>query len=490
MTPRIVVAGGGISGLAAAFHISRLAKKNKTGTEVVLLEKEEHPGGKIRSEQTDGFLFEWGPNGFLDSKPDTLTLAREIGLEDRLLPSSDEARKRFIYARRRLYRLPESPPAFFTSGLLSIPGRLRIIKELWAPRTPPGLDTTLAEFARRRLGPEALDKLLDPMVSGVFAGDPAVMSLDSSFPRIAELERDYGSLIRAMIALQREKKRQARRGGVAGKGAEKSPGPAGPGGVLTSFESGAGEMVGKLADELSGQVRLGSEVICVERVDAGPDRPPRYGIDYTGASGAPRRTEAAALLLAIPAYDSASLLRPLDPETSALLDEIPYSAMTVVGLGYDRSDVSHPLDGFGFLAPHSEGRRILGALWTSSIFPGRAPDGKVLLRVMIGGARNPERAMMADGALVRAAREELGEILGIRAEPSFVRIARWKKAIPQYRVGHGRRLEALAERLEALPGIFLGGNAYRGIGMNDCTREASTVAREVWGYVERTCFMR
>ena len=485
MTAKIVVAGGGISGLAAAYHISRLAKEKMSGTEVVLLEKEDRPGGKIRSEHADGFLFEWGPNGFLDSKPDTLALAREIGFEDRLLPSSDAARKRFIYARSRLYKLPESPPAFFTSGLLSIPGRLRIIKELWAPRTPPGLDTTLAEFARRRLGSEALDKLLDPMVSGVFAGDPSVMSLESSFPRIAELERDHGSLIRAMIGLQREKKRRARLEGAAGKGAEKSSGPAGPGGVLTSFKGGAGELVRKLVEEMSGRVRLGSEVIRLERVDAGPDRPPRYGIDYADASGALERIEADAVLLAIPAYDSASLLRPLDPDASALLDEIPYSAVTVAGLGFDRRDVAHPLDGFGFLAPHSEGRRILGALWTSSIFPGRAPDGKVLLRVMVGGARNPERAMMEDEELVRVVREELGEILGIRAEPAFVRIARWEKAIPQYPVGHGRRLEAIAERLKTLPGIFLGGNAYRGIGMNDCTREALAVAKEVWGYVDQ-----
>ena len=485
MTARIVVAGGGISGLAAAYHISRIAKEKRPGTEVVLLEKEERPGGKIRSEQADGFLFEWGPNGFLDSKPDTLALTRELGIEDRLLPSSDEARKRYIYARSRLYRLPESPQAFFTSGLLSIPGRLRIIKELWAPRTPPGVDTTLAEFARRRLGPEALDKLLDPMVEGIFAGDPAAISLESSFPRIAELERDHGSLIRAMMALQRERKKAARLETMPGGRAKTSAGPAGPGGVLTSFAGGAGELVGMLVNELGGQVRLGSEVVRIDPVDAGPDRPPRYRIEFAGPEGTPEQLEADAVLLALPAYNSASLLRHLDPDASALVGKIPYADVAVVGLGYNKDDVPHPLDGFGYVIPHSEGKRILGTLWSSSIFPGRAPDGMVLLRSMVGGSRNPHYALLEEGELVKLVREELDGILGIRAEPRFVRIARWEKAIPQYPGGHGRRLEALAERLEALPGFFLGGNAYRGIGMNDCTREASAVAKEVWEYVDQ-----
>jgi oxygen-dependent protoporphyrinogen oxidase len=211
---KLVVVGGGISGLATAFRIRERFEAHGRPFELRVLEAAERTGGKIRTELHEGYRFEWGPNGFLDGKPDTLELCKDLGIKTALLPSSEAARKRYVFSCGALHRVPESPISFFRSRLLTLGGRLRVIKEAWAPTTPPGLDTSVAEFGRRRLGKEAMEKLLDPMVSGIFAGDPAVMSLASCFPRIAEMEQEHGSLLRAMVALQRQRKSE--RGEAAG----------------------------------------------------------------------------------------------------------------------------------------------------------------------------------------------------------------------------------------------------------------------------------
>jgi oxygen-dependent protoporphyrinogen oxidase len=348
-------------------------------------------------------------------------------------------------------------------GPLSVPGRLRIMGEPLASPTPRGKDTSLAEFARRRLGSEALERLLDPMVSGIFAGDPERMSLRASFPRIAELEEQYGGLTRAMFSIAAEKKRAKKRGEEQGI----SSGPSGPGGVLTSFKEGVSQLTDRLAADMGEHLHLNTPVTGL-RASNGKFSV-QTGQDHYQADG---------IVLATPANSAAMILGDTAPESSAVLSGIPYSPMAVVGVGYDIKDLKAPPNGFGFLIPKVENRRILGALWTSSIFPGyRSPDGKFLIRVMTGGARDHETPFLSDDELLSVVKAEIAATMNLTAEPSFTTILRWKEAIPLYTVGH---LDQVARAEDNLPpGIVLTGNAYRGVGINDCVREAEIAAEKV-----------
>jgi protoporphyrinogen/coproporphyrinogen III oxidase len=479
---KLVVIGGGVSGLATAYRIrERFAVANQP-LELHLFESEERAGGKIFSESAQGYLMEWGPNGFLDSKPDTLKLCGDLGLEDELLRSRDAARKRFIFSGGRLHRVPESPVAFFRSPLLSVGGRFRILKEAWAPGSPPGQDTTIAEFGSRRLGREAMEKLLDPMVSGIFAGDPAVMSLASCFPRIAEMEKEYGSLLRAMMALARERKRKDKEA-KALRGLGRKPeatvggGPAGPGGTLTSFRGGMSRLVEALARELGDAVLTRARVVKISHEPGG------VGTSCFRISCRHQDLEsdfrADAVVVALPAHEASCILEPMAPEVSRLLSQIPYAPVAVVGLGFPEDAAPGALDGFGFLVPHGEGVPLLGSLWTSSIFPGRAPDGSLFTRNMVGGWRNGSILSKEDAELQEMVLQVLEKALHARGQVEFRRVVRHAKAIPLYTVGHGIRLQEIEERVKAFPGLYLTGNAYRGVALNDCTREAERVAGRV-----------
>lgn len=466
---KVIIIGGGISGLSTAWLLRDRARAAGIELELTLLEKEERPGGKIRSIRAEGYLCEWGPNGFLDSKPQTLDLCTAIGVSGKLHRSNDNARKRFIFSGGELHRLPEGGPSFLRSRLISWPGKLRLALEPtpFIADAPKDVDESLADFARRRLGREALDKLIAPMVSGIFAGDPETMSLVSCFPRIAELEREYGGLIRAMIMLARKKKAER----AAGKAVSSA---AGPGGVLTSFREGIQYLTDALAASLGEVVKPGKAVARVERGAGGA-----WKIGCEDGSD----HDADLVIVASPAYAAAEMLTGCDSGLSSLLRQIPYASMTVVCFGYERDRISHPLDGFGYLIPKKEGRSTLGTLWDSSMFEQRAPEGKVLLRSMMGGACFPEYVKLGDDQVVARARQDLKATMGIDAEPSLIRVFRHPQAIPQYIVGHGKRLQALDERLGALPGLILTGNSYRGIGLNDCVAAAQRAVDQVMGLV-------
>ena len=466
---RVVVLGGGLSGLAIAYELVEMARADDLDLDVALYDENDWPGGKIRSVRQDGYTLEWGPNGFLDSKPATLELVDRLGLRDRLLPSDDAARRRFVFSRGQLRALPESPPTFLKSKLLSWPAKLRLVCEPFARKRPAGVDETVAEFARRRLGKQALARLIDPMVSGVFAGDPSRLSLAAAFPRIAEMEAEYGGLFKAMRRIGKARRAARERGEDAAE-----VGPA-PGGRLTSFPDGLDTLPRAIADALGDRVHLGQRAESVERLPADTAGGARYRVRFTDGEA----VEATTLVLALPAHASAALLSDVDGNAAALLGGTPYARLAVVGLGYPREGFPHPLDGFGFLAPHEEGRGILGALWTSSVFPGhRAPDSKVLVRCMVGGARAPERLDLDDDALVALVRDELQATMGVDVPPEHVAVFRHQHAIPGYPTGHLERLAELESSLvAAAPGLLLGGNAYRGIGINDCVAAAPHVAR-------------
>jgi len=447
---KISIVGAGISGLATAQAI--LARK--PDAEITLFEAGQRIGGKVWTEKTsNGYLCEGGVNGFLDKIPRTLDLCKVLNLTP--LPADASAQKRYVYSRGELHKLPEKPPEFLKSRLLSVGGRLRVIYEIIAGGTD-NPDETLAQFATRRLGSEAFDRLIDPMASGVFAGDASKLSLKSCFPRIHEVEAEHGSLIRGLIKLQIKAKRE---------GNKKTPGP-GPGGTLTSFENGMSALTDRLAEQLGSRIRILSPVRAIMRSGA------RYVLQLDNCE-----EESDALILAAPAHAQARMLRDLDPSLAGLLEEIPYPALSVCCLGYRKQTVGEVLDGFGFLIPSKERRAVLGTIVDSNVFPGRAAEDSILLRSMVGGARTPELALLPDEQLIDQVRADLKDILGLKAEPDFIRIFRHEKAIPQYVVGHAARLELIGQHLQNHPGLVLTGNAFKGVSLNDCVVNAWQTAQ-------------
>ncbi|MFN3480568.1 MAG: protoporphyrinogen oxidase [Thermodesulfovibrionales bacterium] len=447
---KITVVGGGISGLSLAFFL----KRARPSIDITVLEAENRPGGKIWSDRRDGFLCESGVNGFLDNRPKTLELASLLSLNP--LRSNDNARKRFVFSGGKLRLIPESPITFLTSDLLSLNGRIRVLCEPFQPRGSD--DESLAEFAIRRLGREAYEKLIDPMVSGIYAGDPERLSLKSCFPRVYKLEREYGSLIKGMIKLQKKAKREGKT----------SVGP-GPGGTLTSFRSGMGALIDALKDELGESIKSKSKVVSILKENR------VYNVITEDGFG----IESDVVVIATPAHEASAITRNLDAELSRLLSEIPYPSLSVVCLGYRKDKIGHDLNGFGFLIPHIEGRRILGSLWDSSIFPERAPEGYVLIRSMVGGMRASKLALIEKDQLIKLVQEELRDIMGIKDDPDFISAYVHEKAIPQYTRGHPERLKLIEELLLKYKGLYITGNAYRGIGVNDCIENSYKLTKEI-----------
>lgn len=445
------IVGAGISGLATAQAI--LARNPRA--EVVVFEAGPRVGGKVLTEATaEGYLCEWGVNAFLDKSPRTLELCREVGLTP--VSANSAAKKRYVFSESELHKLPEKPPEFLASNLLSLPGRLRVIAEVFSGRARKP-DETLEEFGTRHLGREAFQKLIDPMASGVFAGDATRMSLKSCFPRIHEVESEYGSLIKGLIKLQKAARRE---------GKKDTPGP-GPGGLLTSFKGGMSVLTDTLAAELGSRVRLNSVVESVEP----------SGEQYLLQMADGVCEEFDAVILAAPAYAQREILADMAPDIAAELGAIEYPSLAVVCMGYDKDRSGDCLDGFGFLVPSRENRGILGTVADSNVFPDRAPENHILLRTMVGGARVPHLAELPDEQLTDSILAELRDILGLEVEPDFISIYRHARAIPQYLVGHADRLARIEKQLKNFPGLLLTGNAFRGVSLNDCVLNALETAR-------------
>ncbi len=457
----VAVVGAGVSGLTAAYETIRL----RPDLEVAVLEASDRPGGTMLTDRVAGCLGEWGPNGFLTNVPNTWDLAVELGLEDRLLPADESAELRYLWVNGGLRALPMSPPAFFTSDVLSLKGRLRVLLEPFQGKGPED-DETVFSFASRRIGREAASVLVDAMVSGIYAGDPANLSLKAAFPKMRNMEREYGSLVKAMIA----KKREARRNKTAGGG------PMGPGGRLTSFDEGMEVLIKALVKELGPRLRTGVSATGLEPVPGGG-----YRLRYTGPDG-PGELAAGQVVMATPSFAAEAVLKEHFPRVAWPLNEIPYAGITVACLVYERQQVHHSLEGFGFIVPRGQGPRLLGCIWTGSIFPPHVTGNRVLLRTMLGGARDPEAAMLSEGRTVDLVHGELDRMLGgIQGRPVETALFRHAKGIPQYVPGHPDRLETLDRHLAEHPGLHLAGNAYRGIGVNDCVREARALAARIAG---------
>ncbi len=460
---RVAVVGGGLAGLATAHALLHLRPE----LDVVVLEATGAPGGKVRTSVEDGYTFDWGPNGFLANVPETLVLARELGLEDRLRPAADAATQRFLYRDGGLRALPNSPGSFLRSELLSLPGKLRALAEPLLARSVRR-EETVYDFVARHFGFEAARVFAGVFVAGITAGDPRELSLDALFPRLRKLEATHGSLLRGMAAARRAE-RVAPPPAAAGGGAKRD-------GRLTTFEGGVQTLIDALATELGARLRTGARAVAL-RDAAGR---PGGGAVVELADG--EALDVDAVVLATPAFAAADLLAHDVPDAAAALATIRYVDVAVVALGYDRIDVARPLDGFGFLAPRGEGVRSLGVLWSSSTFPDQAPPGKVALRAIAGGALDPGFVALPDEDALAAVRRDLERTMGIVAEPESVKIVRWPRGIPQFGLGHRERVAtARAALAKRRPNVALAGNYLDGVGLNDVVRSAQAAAERIAG---------
>jgi oxygen-dependent protoporphyrinogen oxidase len=446
------IIGAGISGLAAAYELQR------RGLAVRVFEAGPRAGGVIATERFDGWVIDAGPDSLLVQKPAAVALCRELGIADRLV-STLTPRTAYILRDGRLHALPEGSVlgfpitfgALVRSSLFSAAGKLRMACELIVPARGGDEDESIAAFVRRRFGDEAADYLAEPLLAGIHAGDAEQLSMRALFPRLLDAERTAGSVLRSIRALRVQ------------------PSPQGafvslPGGLSELVEATVGALV-------PGTIALGARVTDVRRTST-------YVVESTAGTA-----EARAVLLAVPAYVAASLLRRFDTTLAALCEATPYASTATVAFGYRCDQVAHPMQGSGFVVPRVERSPLLAGTWVTSKWPGRAPDGHVLLRAFLGGGRDPHRLDRGDDELVGSARDALSELLGITGAPLFSRLQRWTRQSPQFTVGHIERIATIDQRLASIPGLFVTGSGFRAIGIPDCIADGRASAGRAAAYL-------
>jgi oxygen-dependent protoporphyrinogen oxidase len=436
------VVGAGAGGLAAGYQLLRL------GYDVTVYEASDRAGGSIRTERREGFLAEHGPNSMLAPTEAVAQLFRELGLDERRVEAAAAARTRYVLRDGRPQALPLSPPAVLTSPFFSLRAKLALLTEPLSSAPPAG-DESIAAFVRRRFGSEFLEYAAGPFISGIYAGDPEALSVRHALPKLQALERDHGSVLLGAIKARRR----------AGPGGTRGPG-------LISFREGMSELAGRLAGALGGRIRLDTPVTRVRRVERGWTIETRTGSEPYDA-----------VVLAAPAHALAVL--PLEAAAGSQLSElaaVPYAPVATLVLGFRREQVGHPLDGFGMLIPAAEGRRILGVVFSSTLFPERAPPGHVTLTLFVGGVRHPEAVALEPAALQEMALRELGELLGVAGPPVFSTHTRWPRAIPQYILGYDRFLAVLAAIEAENPALRFAGSYRSGVSLGDTLRSGLDAA--------------
>jgi oxygen-dependent protoporphyrinogen oxidase len=481
---RTAIIGGGIAGLAAAYELEQARAAGAT-VDYTLFEARERLGGSLSSEIVNGVVLELGPDSFLSEKPAAAQLCRELGIGGELLPSNDAARKTWIVVRNRLIPLPDGlmflvPTKLIPTALtrlFSLKTKVRMGLELLLPPRPSGQpDEAVATLVERHFGQEAVDRLADPLLSGIFGGDAAQLSARTVLPRLVEMESEYGSLTRGMLAAHRKMRARAREAAKKNGAAAKSGQNTNPAArsIFTTLRGGLQQLVDALAARLDpGSVRLTSQVTGIEKTAEG------WRVESAGALEVYD-----SIVMASPAWAAGALLGKVDAALGAELSAIPYSSSITVNLIYDAARLGRLPDGFGFLVPASEGRKMLACTFVHRKFLGRTPPGKAVLRAFLGGMRNEELMTETDEALVAMVRRELTEILGegvvgLAMEPEDARVSRWRRAMAQYAVGHQERMVLIAARVAALPGLRLVGNAYDGIGIPDCIRLGRKAAKDL-----------
>ncbi len=447
----VIIIGGGIAGLTAA-HTLKAA-----GRHAAVLEASQRAGGAIHSLHAGGYIVEEGPNSIMSGSEALDGLIRSAGVENDMVDADTSSSKRYVVREGRPVPLPSGPGSFLTSPLFSTAAKLRLLREPFIGPAPADAEETVAQFVRRRLGPAFLDYAINPFVAGIYAGDPEKLSVRHAFPKLHRLEQNYGSLIRGQMALARERK------------AAQAPFP---NRRMYSFRDGLSTLPDALAARLGKDLHLNTRVTRIARAGR------RWTVQTTGPQGE-RTFDATCVLLTSPLH-SLPILDMARGDQAAQLARATYAPVAVVGVGFPRERVAHPLDGFGLLIPQVERRlRTLGVLFSSTLFPNRAPAGHVLLTVFAGGMRNPALAQAPDEELLRTVRADLATLFGAAGEPYFIHIKRWRHAIPQYQPGYGAVKAAIADLEGANAGFFLSGNFRSGISVSDTVTSASETAGRI-----------
>lgn len=469
---RIAVVGGGISGLTAAFSLAE-ARRAGVAVEEYLFEASPRLGGALRTERVDACIVEAGADSFLTEKPEARDLCRQLGLGDELIGSKDHQRRTLILHHGKLVPLPEGfeflvPSRFMAMArtpLLSLRDKIALASEVVRRRSPSTEDESVAAFIERHFSRGLLENIVDPLLTAVYGGDPNLLSVQSLMPRFVEIEQRWGSLVRGLRQVSRERKANS-----TTKGREKNLRPP----LFTTLRNGVETLVAALRARLPAErVICGRRVVDLVKADSAT-RPGSYRLHLEGN----QTFEADGIILALPAYESGRLLRQWDPILSNRLMEIPYSSSMIVALGYDRQNLNNLPVSFGFLVPRIEKPRLLACTFVSYKFPHRATANQILLRCFLGGMRDEQVLDLDDAHTTATVRRDLKDILGITANPRFVRIYRWRKALAQYTVGHQERLRVIRSREAQHHGLVLCGNAYEGIGVPDCIRSGHTAAEK------------
>ena len=463
---KIIIVGGGIAGLAAAYRVQEEIARGAS-IECVLLDSAEKFGGKISTLRFNGFIVERGPDSFISQKPHAIELCRKIGLTDRLTGTNPGHTSTYVYVNKKLVTMPDGlslmiPTKFMPfvfNSLFTLPGKVRMGLDLFIPKKKDNADESLASFVRRRMGEEALEKMAEPMLAGIYASDPETMSINSTFPMFVQTEQKYRSLILGMLA---QKRRQANINSRTSTASQ-------PFSLFMTLRNGLDEMVETLVEKSPAITFLKGTGVADLRVSG-------EGWRLTLDDGSVMDTDA--VMLATPANISAHLVEKTAPKVTELLNRIRYVSTATVSIAYKKERFPHALDGFGFVVPKTEGRKILACTWTSSKFPERVPEGYVMLRCFVGGALQEELAEQDEDAIAALTLKELHDIMGVDREPEFIKVFHNRKANVQYRVGHSELIDSVRDVLKFTPGLYLTGSAYTGIGIPDCIRDGTHAATE------------
>jgi oxygen-dependent protoporphyrinogen oxidase len=456
----VVVIGAGISGLCVAYWLK------KQGINVRVLEKDSEVGGTMKTLHDNGWLIETGPNSALETTALFGQLFEELGITNRRVYASEIASKRYILRDGHLHPLPMNPVSFFTSTLWSFSAKLRLLKEPFIGRATK--EETIAEFVERRLGKEFLDYAINPFVAGVYAGNPEQLSVQAAFPKLYALEKKYGGLIKGMILGKKERRQRNETAKDRSR--------------MFSFVDGMQTFPNALAARLKENISLNCSVENIIPMRAG--KFPVYHISFR-RNDTSTTIAANAVVLSTPAYTAANIIRAIDPEMAKLLKTIYYPPVAEVFLGFKRTQIKRDLDGFGYLIPAKENRKILGTIWSSAIFPNRAPEGGVALTTFVGGSRNPELLTNNDEQMANIVLSELQSIMGIEGKPIYNKVIRWEKAIPQYNLGYDKVLQAMEMFEKNFQGAFLCGNYRGGISVGDCVMSAERMSGKILQHLER-----
>ena len=475
--PRVAVLGGGITGLAAAYRLRELAAAHEIPLETILLESTDRVGGAIETIREDGYLIETGADSILSEKPTALRLVKRLGIESDVIGTQERFRRSYVVRERKLVQIPDGfslmAPALFMpvlrSSLFSPLGKLRILAEPLIPRRRRRIDESLAAFVRRRMGRQVLERIAQPLAGGIYTGDPASLSVAATMPRFVEMERRYGSLIRGLKAASRSTKaaRQA-------SGARWS--------LFVSFTNGVAQLTDTLAMRLANSVRCRARVTALERQT--PSERPRRRVWRLRLED-DLSIEADAVVCTIPAYAVAPLVRPHSEHLAAMLDEIEYASSATVNMAFRESDFASVPHGFGFVVPAIERRKIIAGSFSSLKYSGRAPSGKVLVRVFLGGALQESILALDDDELLAAAIEESTTLLGLKARPALHHVRRWPRSMPQYAVGHLQRVAAIEQEAARLSYFALAGAFLRGVGIPDCVQAGELAAEATFSRFRR-----